>query len=276
MDVRYAGEDSIDHVLMSFLSSSDEFAHRTSVRGRRGAMGTYITNTRRETKAEDTIFTQRTSSQMAYRSKPQPINHSMSLSTALSQEDLSMRMHRPDMHHQWSGLTGSSDIYSFSEEKGGIDFLGQAQWKQGGNSHSAEAIDSSALINSALVRPTFPRNNVIPASSEQLTGESMCAPSTSDSHPVFNNPFAEPDHHHGGDLIHDLYSKPSEPELITRSTPMSIFACARSGEATQSLPNVSSDYRIPDLEPAFFESEFYRRFHTQSKPVVLVLGRCRS
>jgi hypothetical protein len=88
MYVWYAGEDSIDHVLMSFLASSDGCAHRTSVRGRRGAMGEYISKNRHETKAEDTILTQSTSFQMAHQSKPKPINHSMYLSTTLPQEDL--------------------------------------------------------------------------------------------------------------------------------------------------------------------------------------------
>lgn len=156
---------------------------------------------------------------------------------------------RPGLPRSWSGTSEPADLYS---SLGVTNNLG---YSASGDSTDipAEAMvvhtmtPEGKLVAGMSLEPLAPQQNLLAFDPQQTSNNISPAATDYDS----RDSMLASEYHH-------VYSNPAS---AAPSTPKSISSRGPSKATTQSDLR---DFRIPGLQPSFFESDFYRRFHIQS------------
>lgn len=162
---------------------------------------------------------------------------------------------RPGLPREWSGLSNASDPYNYSDAVYVPVLPAEASWTEEQQA-TLQQPDNQAMITGEPVTS---------ATAEQDISESMILEQSMVDY-LFASPKESTKDTMSSSLVDDFSRViASDPPSNSGSTPRSHSSRGRSRGTSHSQHSSRSDFRIPDLKPSFFESDFYRRFHIQSE-----------
>lgn len=168
---------------------------------------------------------------------------------------------RPGLPREWSGLSNASDPYSYSDTVFAPTFPVEALWSN----------EQQASYQQPAAQAMVTAEPVTSTTIEQGISDSMVLEQSMDF--LFASPNESTKDTTSSSFIDDINRViASEPSDNSASTPRSHSSRGRSRGTSHSQHSTRSEFRIPDLKPSFFESDFYRRFHIQSKCVSPLLS----
>lgn len=255
----YVSDSALDYILESLTLGfvSDEFAHRKPKRPRAVPFDLSANGVHSDLSNDGSSNSQL--GQLAAHAKIIAPPHA---ETSAGMEEIHLHPGdsrsvptRPGLPREWSGFSTASDPYTYMDEDPVPMFPAEAPWieedpsafqqsnigdviaiEQGTSALANQGISDSIVLEQSMVDYLF-------ASPKDSSKDAMTSSLLDD----FNRAIA------------------SDPSSNSASTPRSHSSRGRSRGTSHSQPSSRSDFRIPDLKPSFFESDFYRRFHIQRK-----------
>lgn len=160
---------------------------------------------------------------------------------------------RPGLPREWSGFSTASDPYAYMDEHPVSMFSAEAPWTE----ENPTAIEQSNIGNVMSVEQSTS------GMANQDISDSMDLEQSMVDY-LFASPKDSSKDTMTSSLLDDFNrAVASDPSSNSASTPRSHSSRGRSGGTSHSQHSSRSDFRIPDLKPSFFESDFYKRFHIQ-------------
>lgn len=243
--------------------SSDEFAYRKTNRAR--ALPPHAVSGKRQNAARNDGPSSSQLAQLSEQGASITVSHSAldadKQENDLYPEDGGAGLLRPGLPRQWSGFSNSSEFESPVEENPAPSLPADVPWAEQQSSvyeqSSNDVVVNAERITSSTAFQDNPESGIL-------------------DHTMADYLYGSPDDSSKDALsasLLDDYNRmiASDPVSNTASTPKSLSSRGRSRGTSHSQHSSRSDFRIPDLKPAFFESDFYRRFHIQSACMAVTL-----
>lgn len=162
----------------------------------------------------------------------------------------------PESSGAWTASPNSEEFYSPLEEKPRIDF-GDLSWTEGSRDTLEATEDEDLMV-------TDPHGSTSRNSHDLVSETSLPRNRLKTDNQTASNQDDNADTVFVLHIDDHTRSLASDPALNSPATSRSIPSRARFRGRPYSHRNPRSEFRIPDLDVKFFESDFYRRFHTQS------------
>lgn len=160
----------------------------------------------------------------------------------------------PDPSGLWRTPSNPEDFYSPLEEKSGI-YFGEISCTEESRD-TWEATEDEELVVASALDSTNRDQAQEPHSIASLSVEHRASPVKGTPTMTTGN-IAAP-------LHDDKRARTTAPDPALNSSSTSRPDRQSSMDGSHGHRNLQPDFSIPDLDIAFFESDFYKRFHTQS------------
>lgn len=238
-------------LLTNICMIRDEFAHRKRNKGKRPIQESVTRKRSHDIFEEDSHKSQ--SMHSVDPGSPQRGNALLNPQILGLQETRRPTTLRPDLPRLWSGTSEPADVYSpheFTYDLGHSTPAGAVLERPEALVVLTTPQDGKPMAESSLERSVSSQQNLLALDPQQSSSNISPAATDYDS----RDSMLPSDYRH-------IYSNPAS---VAPSTPRSISSKGISKGTKQNNRNPLGDFRIPDLKPSFFESDFYRRFHIQS------------